>query len=139
MGKRTRPSQLSALQNTLSQRCALVLNLRFCRALISSPRAGLCSYNPLRQPPSIVRLNLYEVRCQIHLAYTGGSATRPVFETGLALGGPSPQSVVDGGLAGFEVTGYGLGRPALDVKRDDRLPALSTRRHLVVGRVAARR
>src|SRR5215217_6265613 len=46
------------------QRCALVLNLRFCRELISSPRAGLCSYNPLRQPPSIVRLNLYEVRCK---------------------------------------------------------------------------
>src|SRR5215207_7877322 len=55
-----------AIEEVLStdlQRCALVLSLRFCRGLISSPRAGLCSYNPLRQPPSIVRLNLYEIRC----------------------------------------------------------------------------
>src|SRR5215203_4482241 len=47
-----------------SQRCALVLSPCFGREFISSHRAGLCSYNPLRSLPSTGGLNLYEFRCQ---------------------------------------------------------------------------
>ena len=74
---------------------------------------------------------------QRHLPDARRSAVGPVLEALGSLLGPPPQDPVDGGLADPEVTGYGLGAPALRMERDDGQPALPALGDVAIGHKAA--